>query len=177
MRGRKPKPTQQQMNEGDPRKKGKGKLQQKLAAEPIAARGLPDCPAHLRGMAAARWAFWKEELEKMRLDSRPDDAMLEGACRHYARAVEADLVIEVSGITVEEPVINREGELVGHKIKNHPAIATSNAAWKQVRMFCSEFGLSPVSRTRLTVEKADDGSADLMAQLSQPRRKSMSAVN
>lgn len=85
----------------------------------------------------------------------------------YRRAVEADLML-ASGFTVEEPIMDKDGEVVGVKIKNHPAVAVSNASWKQLKAFCSEFGLSPVSRTRLTLEKPS-GDKDLLAMLSAPR--------
>ena len=38
-----------------------------------------------------------------------------------------------------------------------------------LKAFCSEFGLSPISRTRLSVEKPTVEEDDLMAILSQPR--------
>lgn len=168
MRGRPPKPLTRQIAEGDTRKRGILKLRQQLEREPKAARGLPDCPRHLAGRGRAAWRFWTEELEAMQLDCRPDAMMLEGACVAYGRAVEADLML-ASGFTVEEPIMDKEGEVVGVKIKNHPAVAVSNAAWKQLKAFCSEFGLSPVSRTRLAVEKPKSGEEDLLAVLSAPR--------
>jgi|SRR5947209_7515997 len=169
MRGRKPKPTQHQIAEGDPRKRGVNKLDQKLAAEPKAARGLPACPRHLRGRARAAWNFWKEELEGMKLDCRPDAMMLEGACVNYARAVQNDLIL-AHGCQVEEAILDRDtGAIIGQKVKNHPAVAVSNACWRNVRAFCSEFGLSPVSRTRLAIEQTDFSDADLTELLSRPR--------
>jgi hypothetical protein len=45
------------------------------------------------------------------------------------------------------------------------------AAWVLLKAFCSEFGLSPVSRTRLAIEKPTTGEADLVALLSQPRER------
>ena len=178
MRGRKPKPTARQIAEGDPRKKGVRKLREKLAAEPIATKGLPDCPRHLRGRARAAWNFWREELEGMGLDRRPDAQMLEGACVNYARAVEADLIVARDGIMLEISEIDKEtGERILLKSQYHPAITVSNAAWRQVRAFCSEFGLSPVSRTRLAIEKKSDGVEDLAKILMQPREpKSAAAV-
>jgi len=171
IRGRRPKPTKQQINEGDPAKRGKRKLQQQLDREPRAARGLPPCPKHVVGLARAAWKFWSEELREMKLDARPDAMMLEGACVNYARAVMADGTIQ-RGCQVEEPIINHStGEVIGTKIKNHPAVAVSNAAWRQVRAFCSDFGLSPVSRTRLVLEQPDTSTADLMKLLSTPREK------
>jgi hypothetical protein len=62
-----------------------------------------------------------------------------------------------------------------------PATGWSSAWWRIrrcgsgtrrcliMRAFCSEFGLSPISRTRLSVEAPDDEEDDLMALLSQPR--------
>ena len=102
----------------------------------------------------------------MHLDSRCDGQMLEGACVSYGRAAKADEIIERDGITIAE--MTRDGKL---KVKQHPAVAVSNAAWRQVRSFCSEFGLSPVSRTRLTPEKPDSSDVDLFALLSQPRER------
>jgi P27 family predicted phage terminase small subunit len=171
MRGRKPKPTQQQINEGDPRKRGVNKLNEELAAQPRAEKGLPECPDYLGKRARAAWVMWKEELEKMRLDCRPDGPMLEGACVNYERAVEADLMIAKSGLVVAETL-----ESGARRVKANPAIAISNAAWRQVRSFCSEFGLSPVSRTRLTIEDPGNATDDLLKLLSQPRERKVSTV-
>ena len=179
MRGRRM-PTAQAIAEGDPRRKGVHKLDAKLAAEPKAERGLPDCPKRLQGLAREAWGFWSEELEKMGLDHRPDGPMLEGACRQYARAVAADLLIEAEGIILEEPVtalrsvrtpegIVREKEVVGVTRVVNPAVGVSDKCWGKVLQFCSQFGLSPVSRTRLTIEKKDDGEKELLALLSKPR--------
>ncbi|MGH9522720.1 MAG: phage terminase small subunit P27 family [Terriglobales bacterium] len=170
MRGRKPKPTSRQIAEGDPRKKGKGKLRERLASEPNATRGLPPCPRHLRGRGRAAWKFWSAELADMQLDNRPDAMMLEGACVNYARAVAADLIVEREGMIVTESYVNDEGEIIPLKQKYHPAITVSNSAWRQVRAFCSEFGLSPVSRTRLSIEKREKPEDDLATLLSQPRQ-------
>jgi P27 family predicted phage terminase small subunit len=179
MRGRKPKPTARQIAEGDPRKKGKRKLEEKLAAEPTTVRGLPSCPSHLKGRARSAWDSWVEELGVMDLDHRPDAAMLEGACVNYARAVDADLILERDGLTVEESVIDKDsGEKIVLKIKRHPADLISATAWRQVRAFCSEFGFSPVSRTRLAVDKRPKQDEDLAAILNaeRPRRDTSSTV-
>lgn len=169
MRGRKPKALTRQIAEGDPRKVGKGKLQQRSSAEPKATHGLPPCPRHLRGRARAQWNLWRGELEVMDLGSRPDAAMLEGACVHYARAVEADLIIAAAGQMLEEPILNRDEVVVGTRFKTNPAIAISAKSWLLTKAFCSEFGFSPVSRMRLAAEKPNVEEQDLMAVLSRPR--------
>ena len=107
----------------------------------------------------------------MKLDARADAMMLEGACVNYARAVQADAMIQ-RRCQVEEPIINHTtGKVIGTKIKNHPAVAVSNAAWRQLRAFCLEFGLSPDSRTRLALEQPDTSTEDLMKILTTPREK------
>jgi P27 family predicted phage terminase small subunit len=168
MKGRKPKPTQTHLSAGDPSHLGIKRLRERQEREVQPTRGLPGCPRHLRRLARDAWKFWAEELRRMNLDARPDAMMLEGACVNYARAVEADRMVRLAGMVVEDPVTDAAGQ-VHIKLKLHPAVAISNAAWRQVRGFCSEFGLSPLSRTRLTIEKPDTSSQDLMEMLTQPR--------
>lgn len=117
--------------------------------------------------------FWSEELKTMKLDKRPDAQMLEGACWAYARAVEAELVRDRDGSIIYDKVIAEDGEVIILKTKKHPAVEIGNRAWLLVRAFCSEFGLSPASRTRLTPDKSDgDSDAEFMKSLSAPRVKS-----
>jgi P27 family predicted phage terminase small subunit len=177
-RGRKPKSVERQIAEGDPRRHGKNKLEQRLRAGPKAAPGLPSCPRHLKGRARHAWTFWAAELVAMKLDKRPDGPMLEGACRAYERAVKADLLLDKEGWTFQDKTVSVTKKADGEEIKSvsartrtHPAIAISHKAWMLVKAFCSEFGLSPVSRTRLSIENAPDDSDELAALLTQPRRE------
>jgi P27 family predicted phage terminase small subunit len=170
MRGRKPKPTATQIAEGDPRKHGVHKLDDRLASEPAATKGLPECPRHLTGRANHAWKFWAEELAAMDLDRRPDAMMLEGACVNFARAVEADLLVQIEGLViVQEIKTSKSGEVISIKKKKNPAVDISSKAWSLVRAFCSEFGLTPVSRTRLAIGKEGGKEDDLAALLLQPR--------
>jgi P27 family predicted phage terminase small subunit len=171
MRGRKPKPTAHQIAQGDPRKHGKNKLAEKLAAEPQAQRGFPVCPTHIQGLARRTWKFLVEQIAHMNMDRRPDALMLEGACVNYARAVEADAAIAEKGLTIKQvAIIGEKGseETVVLNEKARPEVAISKACWVAAKAFLSEFGLSPVGLTRLHVtgqEKEDD----LATMLSAPR--------
>ena len=168
--GRKPKPTKTQIAAGDPRKKGVHKLEQLLAAEPKASRGLPNCPEYLEGRARQAWMFWSEELALMDLDRRPDGPMLEGACIAYDASIDSYLTIKAQGRVIVKRALNPEtNKLVAVDVKPHPAVRQGNQAWALMRAFCSEFGLSPVSRTRLAVDKMDDSEEDLLELLSRPR--------
>jgi P27 family predicted phage terminase small subunit len=172
MRGRKPKPTTLQISEGDPRKLGVHRLEQKLGAEAKGTRGLPKCPTHLKGLARKAWRFWSEELERMNLDCRPDAQMLEGACVAYEAAVECYETIQNQGRLVAKRILDPQTKtLVVANVKPHPAVAQMNAAWLLLKAFCSEFGLSPVSRTRLAIDNPADAEDDLLEILSQPRER------
>lgn len=182
MKGRKPKSTRLQIAEGDPRDRGVHKLEQKLASEPKPTVGLPPCPRHLRGRARVAWKFFVEELKGMKLDARPDATMLEGVCVHYEKAVDAYIKGRKDGDVIEDPITitskeTGEPEIIGYRLKKNPWVAIRERSWLIVKAFCSEFGFSPVSRTRLTIDRPDDGEADLAAILSRPRPTQSQAVN
>ena len=170
MRGRKPKSTAQQIAEGAPRKHGVHKLEAKVKAEPKPARGLPPCPKHLKGKARYAWRFWSEELETMHLDSRPDALMLEGCCVAYQTYVELYETIESQGKLVAKKERNpTTGQMETVDVRPHPGLHVRDRALMLMKAFCSEFGLSPVSRVRLAVERKDAAEDDLMSLLMHPR--------
>ena len=171
MKGRKPKSTALQIVEGDPRRHGVHKLAAKAAAEPKAADGLPECPKYLRKNPRARtaWNLWVKELERMDLARRPDAHMLEGAVIAYAESVACYLLVEKQGRVIARRARDASGNWVVVGMVAHPAVRQRNQALLIMRAFCSEFGLSPISRTRLSVENPAEEEDDLFALLSQPR--------
>ena len=172
MPGRKPKPTTAQIAAGDPRKKGVHKLEQQLAAEPKASKGLPSCPKHLKGRAREAWMFWAQELAAMNMDRAPDAHMLEGACVAYEAGVASYETVQAQGRLIAKKALDpKTNSMVVVDVKAHPAVRQGNQAWALMRAFCSEFGLSPVSRMRLTVDQQENVEADLMELLSRPRER------
>jgi len=171
IRGTKPKTASQKMADGDTGKIGAKKLLAQINSQPVATRGLPSCPTHLKGRARAAWNFWAHELDSMDLNRRPDAMMLEGACVGYQRAVEADLILNKSGLLLTRTIVDQKTKEHITKLTAHPAVAISMSSWSQVKAFSSEFGLSPVSRTRLSSEKKNDGTEDLMKLLATPREE------
>jgi phage terminase small subunit len=53
--------------------------------------------------------------------------------------------------------------------RKNPSVEIANAAWRNVRGFCSDFGFSPAARTRIALEKPDTTEQDFMDLLSSPR--------
>lgn len=86
MKGRKPKPTQQQIAEGDPRKLGVRKLAEKLKSKPRPISGIPDPPRWMS--ARAKWAYriMRDDLESMDMAKHPDVFMLIGAASLFDTA-------------------------------------------------------------------------------------------
>src|ERR1041385_147809 len=122
-RGPKPKPTNAQIAAGDPRKKGVHKLEQQLAAEPKASRGLPPCPDYLVGRAREAWTFWSQELALMDLDRRPDGPMLEGVCIAYDAAIACYETIKTQGRFIARKALDpKTNKLVVVDVKPHPAV-------------------------------------------------------
>jgi P27 family predicted phage terminase small subunit len=152
--GRKPKPYQLQIAEGDPSSRGVHKLDEKLAALPNAQRGLPDPPKHLCRLAKKQWAIWKEDLELMDLDFRADAVALEGACSSYAAAIEAESVLRrFRRRECREEVLDKTtGEVLAIKLRNHPAVARHQTYWKLTQSFLSELGLTIASRQRISTD-------------------------
>ncbi len=109
----------------------------------------------------------------MKLDKRPDGPMLEGACQQFARAVQADLIVDKEGPIFTKMFVTEEGVAIPVDKKKHPAVEISNRSWLIVKAFCSEFGLTPVSRTRLTLDTSGKGGEEdeLLKALSQSRNK------
>jgi P27 family predicted phage terminase small subunit len=123
-------------------------------------------------MARKAWRFWAEELEGMNLDCRPDALMLEGACVSYQTFVELYELIETQGKLVAKKERNHQtGQMEVVDVRPHPGLHIRDRALVLMKAFCSEFGLSPVSRARLFVERREADGDDLMALLAQPRER------
>lgn len=164
MRGRKPKTPAQWRQDGDTRKLGKAKHEAQATESVPVSSGLPKCPAHLKGVARKAWVFLSEQLATMQQDRMPDAYTLEGVCVAYSQAIAADAILEREGQVVDEPVLHQGHPVVLRadedgsnpvylfKKKPHPAEGISRRAWAQYKTFCVEFGLSPVSRVRLSVQ-------------------------
>ena len=164
------KTTTQKIIEGDAAQRGKGVLQRRLAAEPRAQHGLPDAPEYLNERARAAWYFWREQLEIMQIDHAPDAPGLAGACAAYARAIESELLIEREGAVIKEPIYYKGTPvLAAYRTRKHPAVTVAHTSWAIMKAFCVEFGLTPLSRTRLSIEHRQDADNDVNELLRGPR--------
>ena len=135
MRGRKPKPTALKLIEGN---RGKRRLNE---SEPKPPPGAPDCPEWLHPEAAMEWSRVVPALDLLGLLTKVDQVALAVYCQAWARYVEAEQAITSGGSVIE----GRYG------IRPSPYVSISNRAVATMRAYCTEFGLTPSSRGRMSI--------------------------
>jgi P27 family predicted phage terminase small subunit len=144
--GRNAKPTALKRLQGNP---GKRKLND---AEPTPPTGAPTMPDWLDKEAKCEWVRIVPILEEMGLLSRADEKALAAYCSSFAQWVAADKMIVKHGPLVVERLST------GSRLKINPAVRVKSDALKLMKSFLIEFGLTPASRSRLSVSKGEEAS-------------------
>lgn len=138
--GRPPKPAALKVLEGNP-----GNYP--IPEEPQPKKGAPKPPADLTGEAFAEWCRIVPDLEEIGLLAKVDRAYLIAYCEAWANFNEARADIRLHGTLVR----GREGNLV-----KNPATQVMKESLELMLKFGSQFGLSPVSRARMSVPTKPD---------------------
>ena len=134
--GRKPKPTALKILEGNP---GFRKLNEN---EPKPLPIIPNCPEWLTGNAKEVWGILAPILERMGVLTEADEIALAAICSLYARYKDLERIIDEKGYTEQN---TRSG------LKAIPEFAMSRDCLKLLKSFMTEFGLTPSSRTRISI--------------------------
>lgn len=143
MAGRLPKPTAVKELQGNP---GKRKLNR---TEPPTQKGAPEMPLFITATAEQEWDRIVPILLEMNVLTTADGAALANYCMTFARWQEAESAITEHGVVIQEPVLNKEAEVVGYKLKKNPACTVAMACQKEMRAQLSAFGMDPSSRSRI----------------------------
>lgn len=143
--GKKPHPTNLKILNGNPGKRPLPKNEPKPT--PIA----PRCPQFLHKDAKREWKRIVPELERLGLLTVVDMAALVGYCESWAQYKEAIEFIHDNGSVYE--LERKEG---GVYLQQYPQVSIANKALLQIRAFCTEFGMTPSSRARMSVPGAED---------------------
>ena len=157
MRGRKPKPVEQRIREGNP---GKRPL-----PEPIKLRGASalEKPDDLPARAAGLWDELVPVLEQAGLLNRIDEAALTALCLQWQRACDARTVVEQEGLVA----IGSHGQLI-----EHPMLAAERAAHQLLLRYAEQYGITPVARARIAlVARQMTSMADELDELEQQAAK------
>lgn len=141
--GRPPKPSKLKELAGNPGKRALNK------AEPKPTVKRPPCPKHLQGEARREWNRITKQLLAMGVLTEVDRAALAAYCQCWARWVEAEDAMREPGFRMITTTDN------GYPVVS-PWLNVANAAMKQMLRFLTEFGMTPSSRSRVTVEKEQE---------------------
>jgi len=139
MKGRKPKPTVLRMREGNPGKRAFNH------DEPIQPDDRPTCPDFLDEVAQEEWYRISAILTEMGLLSSADRTAMAAYCTVYSRWVHAEQQVKKFGTIVKSPE-------KGFPMKS-PYLTVSDQAMESMRKFLVEFGLTPLSRSRIHVDR------------------------
>ena len=115
------------------------------ANEPKPKPTIPKCPAWLGPIAKKEWRRVVPELDRLGLLTCVDGAALEGYCESYGKWVEMTQFLkkfEKQGYMFKTP---------SGYMQQLPQVSMAQRYLVLVKAFCSEFGLTPSSRCRMTM--------------------------
>lgn len=149
--GRKPKPQELKDLQGTARPDRDNKNAPKFGGKPV----MPALVAALPH-AKAEWERVMNELAALDLLKATDQAALTGYCVQWSRWLQAEETVTAEGQTVNEPIVSKAGEVVGHRVKRHPATIIASDALKLMKAIASSFGFDPSSRTKINLNPDDE---------------------
>lgn len=149
-RGRKPKPTALKVLEGNP---GKRPLNNN---EPKPEKKAPKYPAWLEPEAKKEWKRMTKTLEAIGVLTQVDATAFAGYCQAYARWKEAEEFLSKHGTIFKTP---------SGYIQQVPQVSIAQTYLKIMKDFCSEFGLTPAARSRISVSTTEGASDDPMEEM------------
>jgi P27 family predicted phage terminase small subunit len=102
------------------------------------------CPAWLSSEAKAEWRRLAPELERLGLLTRLDRSSLAVYCEVFGEWRRAQRVIRERG----HMYVTASG-----RVRERPEVAIAGSAVKTMKAYAVEFGLTPSSRSRLSLEE------------------------
>lgn len=154
-RGPKPKPTALRLLDG-----GRSTT---VSTEPVftAPAEMPEPPFYLNTEAADEWRRVVPDLYTTGVYTTVDQTMLAAYCMAYSRWVRAEM--DLDRMAAVDPTTH--GVMMkttnGNAIQN-PLVGVASTARRDMQRLAAEFGLTPSSRTQLTVDP--NASRDATAQ-------------
>jgi P27 family predicted phage terminase small subunit len=141
MPGRKPKPTHLKLLQGNPGKRALNTNEPKPALE------LPSPPEHLSEIGRKEWSRLAEQLRRLGLLTAVDWTAFAAYCTVFSRWVDAEEALKKTGSVVKSPS--------GYPMIS-PFYTIANQSLQQLRAYLTEFGMTPSSRSRITLGGSQD---------------------
>ena len=129
----------------------RGRKPAAIVAGSSPVNSVPKAPAWLSADARKEWKRTAQIMVERKTLTEGDLAALEAFCVAVATVRECQRALAADGMFVT----NAKGD-----VKRHPAAGTMDAASKTLRLYASELGLTPVSRSRPAI-RDDDKSGEL----------------
>ena len=149
--GRKAKPTEIKQLEGTFRK---DRVKTDIIKPTIELSTTP--PQDLNEWGGQLYSQIMEEYGKIGLITKVDSGSFLMLCNEFGTYCEADDLIKAQGLEIETPIYSKEGQIVDYKKEANPNLKTRNDAFKNYKALCTEFGLTPASRTSLNMPKQEN---------------------
>lgn len=140
MRGRKPKPTSLKILEGNP---GRRPLNKKESQAPP---GKPKMPQWISDRAKKFWKLYSNLLHEKNLLTQFDETSFAGLVECLSGIEEANEILKRDGMVI----LGQSGAPVKHPMANY-----KKEMLVLLRGYTSEFGLTPSSRSRVTIPEAE----------------------
>jgi P27 family predicted phage terminase small subunit len=121
--------------------------------EPKAKSGIPRCPDWLSDDAKEIWKRTVKQLKQMGTLSVADVDLIAAYCNAVVTYKKATDLVDKSGVLIKG---RRDG------VVTNPAVRIQRDAAQLIRQLGAEFGLSPSSRSRISVDGASDDSDDFL---------------
>jgi P27 family predicted phage terminase small subunit len=147
--GPKPQPANLKILNG--RSDGRDSGGRPVKIPPAFVRLAPEPPEFLTPEALAEWNRIVPELQRLEIVKTIDRAALASYCETWARFVSAQMDIRADGMYVTGSQ--------GQPVKS-PAVAIAEAASKELRAWCAEFGFTPSAEGNLNIGAPADGGDD-----------------
>ena len=141
----KPKPTNLKILQGNPSGRPLN------TREPKPKMGIPTPPDVLSKEALAEWDRLSPYLLRTGLITEADRAAFAAYCQAYGRWIEAERVVATQG----ECYTSDKGNIV-----QNPWLWVANRALEQMYKFLGEFGLTPSSRSKLSINPGTEDEMD-----------------
>ena len=111
------------------------------------------------------WKHLAPQLETLGLLTAIDGPSMEAVCQSYATWVECEKYIQENGFTVEIQKEDADGNPYVSYVQQRPEVSIGNHALLAFKSFCTEFGLTPASRSRISTKPAAEEEDPMEARL------------
>lgn len=162
--GRKPKPTQMHILNGNPSKiRLEDRIGNEVKMKEYAPGEFPPAPEWLDNVAKEEWNRVAPMLAGCKLLTEADTKALEAYCKCWSRYIEAEKQMDEVGSTIFQP--NQKSKYV----QQLPQVAIAQKYLKLCKDFMTEFGLTPSSRGRMSLPgEADEDEMESLFRKSMP---------